>query len=201
MAEDVSRRERNKQEKLRRITQAAQELFAERGEHEITTQQIADRADVATGTLFLYARNKGELLLLAQNASYARALELGTTAAGASEDACAAVMAIVEEIVACNREHAANGRSYLREMMFGDPTEPHHAEALRLSRSTELAIVSCLSGRGRLDAARAAAVARIITAIMFLAMASPLATNASAERITEDIRRQVSMLMTAQTAD
>ncbi|MFM9442154.1 TetR/AcrR family transcriptional regulator [Streptomyces acidiscabies] len=54
----VGRRERNKQEKLDRIVAAARELFAERGVDEVTTQQIADKADIGTGTLFLYAKTK-----------------------------------------------------------------------------------------------------------------------------------------------
>ncbi len=71
----VGRRERNKQNKLDRITAAAGELFAEHGVDEVTTQQIADKADIGTGTLFLYAKTKGELLLLVQNSSYVDALE------------------------------------------------------------------------------------------------------------------------------
>jgi AcrR family transcriptional regulator len=71
------RRERNKQEKLDRITAAATELFAERGVDEVTTQEIADKADIGAGTLFLYAKSKGELLLLVQNSTYADALAQG----------------------------------------------------------------------------------------------------------------------------
>jgi len=68
-AQALGRRERNKQEKLERITAAARELFAEHGVDDVTTQQIADRADVGSGTLFLYAKTKAELLLLVQNST------------------------------------------------------------------------------------------------------------------------------------
>ena len=57
-----SRRERNKQEKLQRIKKAAFELFQERGYERATTQEIADRADVSSGTLFFYAKTKEDLL-------------------------------------------------------------------------------------------------------------------------------------------
>jgi kynurenine formamidase len=60
----MGRRERNKQAKLDRIVAAARELFAEHGVDEVTTQQIADKADIGTGTLFLYVKSKGDLLLL-----------------------------------------------------------------------------------------------------------------------------------------
>ncbi|WP_457962206.1 TetR family transcriptional regulator [Arthrobacter sp. D1-29] len=33
----------------------------------MTTQQIADRADIAIGTLYLYAATKAELLIMVQN--------------------------------------------------------------------------------------------------------------------------------------
>ena len=54
-SQPAGRRERNKQQKLDRITAAARELFAERGVDEVTTQEIADKADIGAGTLFLYA--------------------------------------------------------------------------------------------------------------------------------------------------
>ena len=60
----VGRRERNKQEKLDRILAAAQDLFAAKGFSETTTQEIAERADIGTGTLFLYAKTKEDLLIM-----------------------------------------------------------------------------------------------------------------------------------------
>ena len=58
------RRERNKQEKLARIVEAAKELFGTKGFAETTTQEIAERADIGTGTLFLYAKSKEDLLVM-----------------------------------------------------------------------------------------------------------------------------------------
>ncbi|HYO55932.1 TetR/AcrR family transcriptional regulator [Archangium sp.] len=63
-AEAPGLRERNKQEKQERIREAARELFARKGFAETTTREIAERAGVGTGTLFLYARTKEELLML-----------------------------------------------------------------------------------------------------------------------------------------
>jgi hypothetical protein len=61
------RRERNKEDKLRRIKQAARKLFVANGYDEASTRQFATRAGVALGTLFLYAANKRHLLFLAVN--------------------------------------------------------------------------------------------------------------------------------------
>jgi len=59
----IGRRERNKREKQRRILSAARELFRTHGFAETTTAQIAEAADVGTGTLFLYVRSKEDLLV------------------------------------------------------------------------------------------------------------------------------------------
>ena len=60
----TGRRERNKQQKRDRIVTAARALFYAQGYKKTTTQQIAHAAQVASGTLFLYAKAKEDLLLL-----------------------------------------------------------------------------------------------------------------------------------------
>jgi AcrR family transcriptional regulator len=187
----LSRRERNKQQKLERIVAAAAELFAERGMDDVTTQEIADKADIGAGTLFLYVKTKGELLLLVQNSSYAEALAQGKQAAENLTDPLDAVMAIVRPVVECNRKQVDNGRTYLREIVFGDPAEPHHREALGLSLRTEEAIAAVLQRDGRLTAQDAAARARIVSAIMFVSMAASFNADRPVEDIVGEIQEQV----------
>jgi AcrR family transcriptional regulator len=194
-SQPVGRRERNKQAKLQRITAAASELFAEHGVDEVTTQQIADKADIGTGTLFLYAKTKGELLLLVQNAAYAAALEKGRASAETIPDELDAVLAIVQPIVACNRTQIDNGRTYLREMVFGDPQEPHHREALTIAAQTEEALTAVLRRDKKRDDDDAATLARVVSSIMFLSMAASTNAAWSVEDIVRDIRRQVSALL------
>lgn len=191
------RRERNKQQKLERIVEAARELFALRGVDEVTTQEIADRADIGTGTLFLYARNKGELLLLVQNSSYEHALELGEAAAAEISDTVDAIMAIIAQVVECNRLQVDNGRTYLREVLFGDPDEPHHRSAIVLTAQTEGAIAAVLARDPRVTTGEAATRARTISAIMYVAMASPLNVSLSVAEIVLEIRAQVDLLLDA----
>ncbi|MEZ2391176.1 TetR/AcrR family transcriptional regulator [bacterium RCC_150] len=191
----LGRRERNKQEKLGRITAAASELFAEFGVEDVTTQQIADKADIGTGTLFLYAKTKGELLLLVQNAHYADALERGRANAETIPDVLPAVMAIVRPIVECNRIQIDNGRFYLREMVFGDPTEPHHNAALSIVGQTEEAIAAILNRKKLAGASDAAMTARIVSAIMFVSMAASVNAGLDIEALVQDIRAQISLLI------
>jgi AcrR family transcriptional regulator len=189
------RRERNKQEKLDRITAAASELFAERGVDEVTTQEIADKADIGAGTLFLYAKSKGELLLLVQNSTYADALAQGRSAAEGITDTLDAVTAIVRPIVECNRKQVDNGRTYLREIVFGDPAEPHHRDALDLTVQTEEAIAAVLRRDGRTSPQDAAARAHIVSAIMFISMAATINAANPVDGVVQEIRDQVRVLL------
>ena len=51
-------------EKRARIIAAARALFAQQGFEQTTTQQIADAAEIGSGTLFLYAKTKEDLLVM-----------------------------------------------------------------------------------------------------------------------------------------
>jgi AcrR family transcriptional regulator len=62
--EQLGRRERNKREKRQRIVDAAKQLFGTKGFAQTTTQEIAEAADIGTGTLFLYAKTKEDLLVM-----------------------------------------------------------------------------------------------------------------------------------------
>ena len=191
----VGRRERNKADKLGRIIAAAQELFAEHGVDDVTTQQIADKADIGSGTLFLYAKSKAELFLLVQNSRYAESLEQGRAAAEATPVILDAVMVIIRSIVECNREQVENGRTYLKEMVFGDPREPHHGQALALTRETEEAITAIMGRDPSRSNADAVALASVISAVMFLSMAATANVPNSVDGVVEAIRTQVAVLL------
>lgn len=63
----AGRRERKKNDKLRRIKEAAWDLFTSKGFDDATTREIAAAADVGLGTVFVYAANKRDLLFLIAN--------------------------------------------------------------------------------------------------------------------------------------
>ncbi|BBH67780.1 TetR family transcriptional regulator [Actinoplanes sp. OR16] len=191
----LSRRERNKQEKLDRIIAAATTLFAEHGVDEVTTQQIADAADIGTGTLFLYAKTKGELLLLVQNAHYAQALEQGIAAAETEPDVLNAIMDIIRPIVACNRVQVDNGRTYLREMVFGDPAEPQHRAALDIVSQTETAIATLLQRDARTPITDAPVLAHVISAVMFLELSATANIDTPEDELTARIREEIRVLL------
>ncbi len=60
-------RERGKNEKERRIKEAAKAVFSDVGYDAATTREIARRAHVSIGTIFVYAKDKRDLLFLVIN--------------------------------------------------------------------------------------------------------------------------------------
>jgi len=119
-ARPVGQRERNKIDKLRRIKNAARELFIAKGFDDTTTREIAIRAGVGLGTIFVYAANKRDLLFLIVNDE----LENITKEAEASISEQASLL---ENLLDVSRRHyeffgrqPALSRLVLREMVFYD---------------------------------------------------------------------------------
>jgi AcrR family transcriptional regulator len=79
----AGRRESVKAEKRRRIIATARRVFKTQGFERATTQGIARLARIATGTLFLYARDKRELLLMVFNDELATITETSIAAVDA----------------------------------------------------------------------------------------------------------------------
>ena len=71
----VGRRERNKRDKRQRIVRAAGRLFSRQGFEATTIRQIAEAADIGLGTVFSYAANKSDLLVLIFQDEVGRAVE------------------------------------------------------------------------------------------------------------------------------
>lgn len=114
----LSRRERKKAEKLARIEAAARRLFAEHGYDGTTTRAIAEEAEIATGTLFVYFPGKLELLIHL----YARDLEaVITEAMDALPEDLPLVEALTRTFDAVYGFYEGNldlARSFVKEVLF-----------------------------------------------------------------------------------
>lgn len=187
-------RESNKQEKLERITNAAQKLFSAKGINDVTTNEIAVEAEVAAGTLFLYAKTKGELLLLAQNAAYEEAYKKGLSATKSQTAIVDAIFALLAPIVKCNREHVENGRTYLQEVVFGSSNDVHRQKAIELMGATESAVFEIIAKLGQRNSAEIQTLSKIVMAAMFLTLSSPLNVNLSVKQILSELETQIKTL-------
>jgi AcrR family transcriptional regulator len=113
-------RARNKLDKLRRIKEAGQSLFIAKGFDDTTMREIAVRAGVGLGTIFLYAKDKRDLLFLTINEPLQHITQQ-------AEGAVDPKTPLIENLLAIARLHyrffgkqPALARLALREMIFYD---------------------------------------------------------------------------------
>ena len=197
----IGRRERSKQDKRERIRLAALELFALHGVGGVTTQQIADHADIAIGTLYLYAATKAELLIMVQNQKFATAIDDGLAAAATITGTIDEVLALIRPVVTCLREHVENGRTYLHELIFGDPTEPYRREGLTMAARLEGGLSTLLASDERINPGDAATLARVITAILHLSTTATVYMDRSVEEVLTDIGEQTRSVLAQRPRD
>jgi AcrR family transcriptional regulator len=194
------RRERSMQDKQVRIFEAATALFTERGFDAVGTQEIAERADVAVGTVFRYASSKAELLLMVYNRELRDAIDTGLRAAAA--DPVESVNALVQAVLASSARNPANVVAYQRELLFGSATDEHRTAGLALVGELEDAIASRLT-----TAARSAGVdgepvlregqraARTVFAALALLLAEPSTGAHPGADPIEELRGQVTQIV------
>lgn len=113
-----SRRERNKREKLERIEAEARRLFAAKGYDGTTTREIADAAEIATGTLFVYFPEKLDLLVHLYQTDLQQVID--DSLDGLPEDlplveSCARVFDAIYDFYARDTKLA---RRFVKELMF-----------------------------------------------------------------------------------
>lgn len=122
-------RERNKRDKWIRIQRAARSIFAREGFESATLRAIAARAGVATGTLFLYARDKRALLFLVFQDESRRIFAEARAAADASAPLVDSLMHLFGRFLDFYAGDPALSAAILREFFFR-PYEPEELGAL-----------------------------------------------------------------------
>jgi AcrR family transcriptional regulator len=114
----ISRRELNKQSKLERIQNAAIELFKEKGFDQTTLREIATRAEVGLGTVFLYAVDKNELLFVVFNDHIRHCFADGFTIAQPGSSFVDDALQMFSSIFALFEADLNLSRCFLRALMF-----------------------------------------------------------------------------------
>jgi len=196
------RRERSMLDKQTRIFDAAAALFTERGFDAVATLEIAERADVAVGTVFRYASSKAELLLMVYNTELRDAIDLGVRAAAEHPDPVDAVDALVQPVLAGASRNPSTAVAYQRELLFGPATEQYRAAGLALVAELERAIASRLAASPealgaddvvlRREASRAA---RTVFATLSLLLAEPSTGAHPGADASAELRGQVAQIV------
>ncbi|AGT95230.1 TetR/AcrR family transcriptional regulator [Rhodococcus sp. WS1] len=193
--QELGRRERNKLEKQARIFDAAAELFAEKGYSAVTTQEIADRADVAGGTLFRYAASKAELLLMVYNAEYRKQIELGEEREAKSTGTEDRVLELVSPLLIASRRNDENTGIYQREVLFGEPSECFRAEGLELSQRLQTRIAQILLEGHPNHTTRTITAARTISNVLHFEIARAALDRITADELTNIVAAQVRLTL------
>jgi TetR/AcrR family transcriptional regulator, cholesterol catabolism regulator len=114
----LGRRERNKQEKLARIKAAARVLFSTKGFAATTTQEIAHRADIGTGTLFLYARSKEEIVVLVFRDEMDRVVDEAFATLSKRATLLDQLMHVYGAMITFHERDPGLARVFVKELMF-----------------------------------------------------------------------------------
>lgn len=114
------RRERNKLDKRDRIIAAAWSLFVKQGYDATTTKQIAERADIATGTLFLYAPDKLDLLAMLYQDRIARAVDDAFATLPARARLGEQVMHLFTRFFRMYGEQPELGKRFVRQLLLAN---------------------------------------------------------------------------------
>lgn len=111
-------RERNKQEKLKRIQNAAWQLFTQKGFAATTTREVAELAQVASGTLFLYAKDKQDLLQLVYYEVLSETIERAFRTLPTGKNLLDTLVYLFQQFFQLYQQHPENARAYIKATIF-----------------------------------------------------------------------------------
>ncbi len=123
-------REQNKQHTFEQIKRAAKDLFERKGYAATTTREIAEEAQIATGTLFLYVQDKAELLLLLYSDAIGELIDAAFATLPEKRPLPDLLLHIFSPFFAFYGRHPENARQYLKELLFQDGERKRHQQIL-----------------------------------------------------------------------
>jgi AcrR family transcriptional regulator len=165
-------RARHKRDKRERLRAAAWHLFTTVGYAETTTRAIAERAGVGTGTLFLYARDKSDLLFLVFEERLREAVDEGFRTLPLDAGMNAQVLHVFERLFAMYGENAAVSRQFVKEFPGAEGPNADRVNALTFAFLQRVAgIVERAQARGEVrKSALPVLVAQTFFAIYYMSL-------------------------------
>lgn len=149
----MSRRERRKEQTLRQIEEAGWRLFRTRGYEATSTREIAEAADIASGTLFNYFPEKRSLLIHLMQREIDEALEraFDTMVASTLEQQ---LLHVFDALTRCYARERRLSRVFVKELLFTDGDQRAEAAAWTFAIVKRIAgLVRASQRRGELDPA------------------------------------------------
>lgn len=194
----VSRREQNKLEKRARIIAAARALFAHKGFEATTTQEIAYAADVAVGTLFVYAKTKEDLLIQVFHEEMIGVVERAFRAARPKKKLIDQLTTFFQTLVEYHEQDRPLAQALMRQLGYVQ-NEEQRAAVVDIMGGLLRRLAMLIEGakaRGEVGEATALmASADAIFAIYYHRLGMLLNGYINRERFDRDLPRQLSVLM------
>jgi len=167
----LSRREQNKHDKRARITAAARALFAHKGFAATTTQEIADAAGVAAGTIFTYARTKDDLLILVFHDEMLDVVERARARALQQPRLLDQAIAFFDEIADYHERDRPLAHALMRQLSYVDSDDQRTlvSQLMRRLMGHLAKLIDAAKASGEVAASRPLTVAaRTLFAVYFL---------------------------------
>jgi AcrR family transcriptional regulator len=144
-----SAREKGKQQKLARIEAAARRLFATKGYERTTTREIAERARIGVGTLFVYFPEKLDLLVHLYRQELDRTVNGALDALPADLPVADAAARVFEACYDIYEKDKALARIFIKELLFLDRARQQPMHDLGVHFIVRLgALVAAAQSRG-----------------------------------------------------
>jgi AcrR family transcriptional regulator len=177
---DLPKRERNKLQKRARLLSAARTLFARRGFAATTTAEIATRAGVGAGTLFLYFASKEDLLVDLFRAEMDRVIERAFALLPRRASLLAELLHVYGAMIEHHERDPELARAFVKEMLF--VSAPDRAQVFEFIDGLGARVaerIALRQARGELDASVSAAlVAENLFALFIARLQKWLAADA-----------------------
>lgn len=151
VANDESRTERKKREKRARIVRAARQLFERKGFDGATMREIAVRADIGHGTLFLYARSKEDLLVAIFREEVGRAVDEAIATVPRRRRLLDQLLHVLDAMLAHHERNVALARVFVKELPFVNDTRHGVAEFMTNLIGHMAELIAAAQAAGGLD--------------------------------------------------
>ncbi len=194
----LGRREQNKVEKRGRIIAAARALFTHKGFDATTSQEIADAAGVAGGTIFTYARTKDDLLILVFHDEMMEIVERAYAAARKAAGLLDQSIAFFETFVAYHERDLPLAHALMRQLGYvGSADQRSLVSELMTSLLGRLALlVQGAKDDGKVDATSALIPsARSLFAIYYFHLGGLLSGYLDRAQFNRALRTDLGLLL------
>src|SRR3954464_228988 len=176
-----------------RILKAAAELATEGGFDAVQMREVAERADVALGTLYRYFPSKIHLLVSVL-ADEMEALRTRLSVSPAADgDAAGRVLAVLQRSVGALQRNPKLYGAVVRAMMFGD--ESTATENIAVSDNMDAIITQAMTANGASPTADDIAIAQLLGKIWLADILSWLAGRSTVAQMQQDLALAVRLLV------